>query len=439
MSAPRRHILFLNNSGYGHVIPTLEVVAELLRRGHEVSYVTGGAMADRVAATGARVLGYDSGLVHVDLSEIVTAADAARMPAIYLRESRDILDTVLAGLGDRRPDLVAYDLTVYHAGRILARKWDVPAARCFPALASNEHYSFLDRLIEKMGRASPRHPALLSFVADLTRLLAEHGQHDTRIERLIGDVERLNLVCYPRSFQPAGATFDDRFVFVGPCLDHVALAEEQAGPADPARWTPPGDGRPVLLISLGTSVNRQPGFFRTCVDTFRDAPWHVVLAVHRGVDPAELGPLPPHIEAHRWVPQLAVLEHADVFVSHAGLGSVMGAMYRGTPVVLVPSSPEHKVNAQRVAELGLGRVLREDGFSPQRLRAAVAEVAADQLTRRRVLAMQHDIRQAGGGPAAADAIERQISNWRPGNTGAVGVVRAESRSLPSLIEDSIRH
>lgn len=394
------HIVFLNNTGLGHVIPTLDVVAELVRRGHEVTYVTGNALVERVAATGATALGYDSVLDGVNLTEMVTADATARMPSVYLREGREALRTLRAHLGGRRPDLVAYDLTLYHVARVIAREWDVPAAETFPAFASNKNFSLLDKLIEKMGPGDPNNPDLLRFLRELKDLLAEYGQSDTTIEDLMGREEGLSLVFYPRSFQPAGPTFGDGYVFVGPCLDTAATTEQ---------WTPPGDGKPILLISLGTSVHHQPGFFRTCVDTFKDLPWHVVMAVHKGIDPAELGPLPPNIEVHGWVPQMGVLRHADVFVSHAGLGTIMGAMRTGTPVVLVPGTPEHEINAQRVAELGLGRVIRAGTLTSERLRAAVEDVAADLMTRKRVSRMRRDIDEAGGAAAAADAIERHVA------------------------------
>ncbi len=394
------HIVFLNNTGLGHVIPTLDVVAELVRRGHQVTYVTGHALVERVAATGATALGYESVLDGVNLAEMVTPEATARMPSVYLREGREALRTLRDHLGDRRPDLVAYDLTFYHVARVIAREWDVPAAESFPAFASNKSFSLLDKLMEKMGPGDPENPALLRFFRELRELLAEYGQSDTSIEELMGREEGLNLVFYPRSFQPAGPTFGDGYVFVGPCRDSAAASEQ---------WTPPGDGRPVMLISLGTSVHDRPEFFRTCIDTFKDLPWHVVMAVHKGIDPARLEPLPPNVEVHTWVPQLGVLRHADVYVSHAGLGSIMGGMLTETPVVLVPATPEHEINAQRVAELGLGRVVRAAALTPERLRAAVQDVAADPMTRKRVARMRRDIADAGGAPAAADAIERHIT------------------------------
>jgi MGT family glycosyltransferase len=76
-----------------------------------------------------------------------------------------------------------------------------------------------------------------------------------------------------------------------------------------------------------------------------------VLAVG-GVDPAALGPIPPNVEVHAHVPQLAVLRRARVFVTPAGMGSTMESLYFGVPMVAVPQMAEQRVNADRVAEAG---------------------------------------------------------------------------------------
>ncbi|MDQ3404753.1 MAG: glycosyl transferase [Actinomycetota bacterium] len=394
-------VLYLNNSGYGHVLPSLSVVAELVRRGHEVTYVTGEGLADKVSSTGAKVVVYDTRLPGIDLSRYVTADDTAALTGIHLTESEEILATVAAEYPDL-PDLIVYDLSVYHAGRILAEKWGVPAAQGLTVFAGNKHFSLLDDMVEKTGEADPRHPDLVSFFARMTRLLAEHGQGHRSLHEFIGRTEDLNLAYFPRSFQFEGGTFDERFVFVGPGLEH-----------DPAAgsWSPPGDGKRLLFISLGTSVNRREGFLRVCVDAFRDRPWHVVMTVDEGVDRDEPGPLPDNVEVHGWLAHLDVLAHADVFLSSAGMGSLMGALYSEVPVVVVPGSPEGWVNARRIAELGLGKVIHEDTPTPERLYAAVAEVAADQLTRARVRRMRADITTAGGGRLGADELEAFVDKW----------------------------
>ncbi len=48
-------IAFLNIGMHGRVNPTLPVVAELIRRGHSVTYHTSPAFREEVEATGATV------------------------------------------------------------------------------------------------------------------------------------------------------------------------------------------------------------------------------------------------------------------------------------------------------------------------------------------------------------------------------------------------
>lgn len=77
----------------------------------------------------------------------------------------------------------------------------------------------------------------------------------------------------------------------------------------------------MALVSLGSSFTRRPDFYKECVRAFGDLPgWHLVLQIGRHVAPAELGTLPDNVEVRPWVPQLAVLKQADLFVTHAGAG-----------------------------------------------------------------------------------------------------------------------
>lgn len=395
------HILVVNNCGFGHVLPTLDVVAELCRRGHRVTYVTAGSPVAQVAATGATVVESESVLATVDLAAIDTTGESQRLLPLQVRESEAILAAVGEHFDDSRPDLVAYDATVYHAGRILSRKWDVPAVALCATLSSNEHFSLIDKLVETTGQKLPKtHPALTEFATRLLKLLAAHGQSHLSLEEFIGRAEGLHLEFYPRSFQYAGDTFDDRHVFVGPHLGDTTA---------PPTWSPPDDGVPLLVVSLGTAVNRRPEFFRMCAQALAELPWRVLLAVGHGVAADDLGPLPASVEVHNWLPLNEVLPHAGAFVCHGGMGSIMGALAHATPVIVVPDSPERMVNAARVAELGLGRAFTEPELTPARLRGAVREVATDPAIREQVTAMRDDIRVAGGGKRGADAIERYLA------------------------------
>ena len=121
---------------------------------------------------------------------------------------------------------------------------------------------------------------------------------------------------------------------------------EQAEP-----WSPADPQLPVLFISLGSIFTDHPGFYRTCLEAFGDGTWQVVMTIGE-TNPAELGPLPATVQVRRWWPQPAVLRHAAAFVTHAGMGSTMEALYYAVPLVAFPQMPEQAVHADRIQDLG---------------------------------------------------------------------------------------
>jgi UDP:flavonoid glycosyltransferase YjiC (YdhE family) len=115
------------------------------------------------------------------------------------------------------------------------------------------------------------------------------------------------------------------------------------------------------------------------------------------VDPAALGPLPEGVQAERTQPQLDVLEHAAVFVTHAGMGGSVESLWFGVPTVSVPQAVDQFANAAMLEAIGAGVPLNGS------LREAV-EAAAARTPRARQL--RAEVRAAGGAAIAADAVER---------------------------------
>jgi len=396
---PPRHILFISVQGHGHVYPSLGVVSELVRRGHRITYVTTKLFSDVVEAAGATVAPYTSEFDTFHVPDVIGRDDAeAQIHLVYLRENIAILRAAEAALDGDVPDLIAYDVFPFIAGRLLAARWGRPAVRLSPIFASNENYSVFEALWRSSGFG---HPAdVPEFHWQMTDLLAGYGFH-TPLKEFWDEPEGLNIVFIPKSFQVAGETFDDRFVFVGPSLGKARLE---------ATWPAPGPDVPVLLVSLGNQFNEHPEFFKACAEAFAGTPWHVVMAVGEFLDVATLGPLPSNVEVHPFVPFLAVLEHAKVCLTQGTTGAVMESLYHGCPMVVVPHfAPEARPSAERVVDLGLGLHLAPDQLDAQTIGSAVLGLAEDPEVQERVGRMRRDVRSAGGAARAADEIEKYLA------------------------------
>ncbi|WP_016699783.1 macrolide family glycosyltransferase [Actinoalloteichus spitiensis] len=394
------HILFLCHPDHGHVIPNLAVVAELAGRGHRVSYLTAESMAELTSNAGATTIRYDSRYKQADFHSV--ARDPWYLLSLLLDESARMLDAAEAELGEDRPDLIVYDTSILHAGRILARKWGVPAAQLIPMFASNESFSYLNAMFNPDGAEGALPGWVHDMLANIAALAARHGV-DAPPQELWWEIPDFSLVNIPREFQYAGDSFDERFAFVGPCVGDRGFL---------GSWEPPGSGLPVALVSFGAVFNEHPDFFRTCVRAFTGAPFHAVMTVADGLDPAELGELPSNVEVHRWVPHVAVLAHASAAVTHGGMGTVMESLHAGRPMVVIPTSAIDAVTARRIAELGLGVTMDPAEVTAERLVAAVRTVIEDDAVRAAAERMRGHVHAAGGTARAAGELEKYLTRSR---------------------------
>ncbi|MEV6864192.1 nucleotide disphospho-sugar-binding domain-containing protein [Streptosporangium subroseum] len=175
-------------------------------------------------------------------------------------------------------------------------------------------------------------------------------------------------------------------------------------------WTRPAAADNVLLISLGSAYTRQPAFYRQCIAAFGDLPgWHVVLQIGKYTDPEELGTIPPNVEVRSWVPQRAILEQADAFVTHAGMGGCGEGLLAGVPMIAVPQGAEQFMNADRLVELGVARRVDTADATVETLRAALNDLVTDPERVDRSKQLQAAARAEGGTPRAADLIENMLA------------------------------
>jgi MGT family glycosyltransferase len=387
------HVVMASIPAPGHVNPHAEVVRRLVERGHRVSYVQDASWAPQVEALGATCVPYPSVLVdHRFDAEGLDAADAADHLALFQREYEAMLPTVEALL-DRDPaDLVLHDISGVPA-RLLAVERGVPDVQLSPTYVAWRGYEddmadFLDGV-----RADPRGQA---YLADAARMLADHGVDADPL--LWVAHPRRSVVVVPEALQPYADRVDrDVYTFVGPVVR----------PPDPAAWSPRDDRR-LVLVSLGSAFTRQPAFYRACLEAFGSLPdTRLVLQVGRDVTVEEVTgrrPLPDHVEVHPWVPQREVLEAADVFVTHAGMGGSNEGLVTGTPMIAVPQAVDQFGNADALVQLGVAVRVDTADATAEALREAHATVTSAPV-RARARQVADELAAAGGADRAVAIVE----------------------------------
>jgi MGT family glycosyltransferase len=268
--------------------------------------------------------------------------------------------------------------------------------------AMNETLIDAAGLMGHLYGAAPRELALDGLLAlgqyydRARRLLRRYGAASPGIVDYLGNRQSLNLVFTAREFQIGGAGFDSTYRFVGP-----SVAGRQDYPDFPMERLA---GRAPILISMGTMYNDEAGFYRACFRAFGDSPDPVVLAVGHRVDRTALGEAPANFIVREYVPQVALLETARLFITHGGINSAHEAMLHGVPMVVLPQRADHYVVAGQVEAVGAGVVLDRSLATPERLADAARRALADPQFRARSAKMGEMLRAAGGPARAADEI-----------------------------------
>ncbi|WP_257231561.1 macrolide family glycosyltransferase [Streptomyces sp. Rer75] len=392
MSRRRAHIAMVGVPTISHVLPSLPIIRELVARGHRVTYANDPRVADRIESVGAELVPCTSTL---PVGDNDWPADPIAAAGLFLDDAVQALPQLRAAYDDDPADLYLYDIGA-SAARVLAEAQGRPLVQLSPTFVGWDGYQ------EEVVALLQKLPGADAYRERFAKWLADCGATTTDVDTFSSPPAKA-LALIPRAMQPHVDRVDaDRVTIVGPCFDTRA---------DTDGWTRPAAADKVLLISLGSSYTHQPAFYRQCIAAFGDLPgWHVVLQIGKHTDPGELGTIPSNVEVHSsWIPQRAILEQADAFVTHAGMGSCGIGLLAGVPMIAVPQAAEQFMNADRLVELGVARRVDTADATAETLRAALNDLVTDQERIGRSKQLQADAQAEGGTPRAADLIEDMLA------------------------------
>ncbi|WTQ56875.1 macrolide-inactivating glycosyltransferase [Streptomyces sp. NBC_00158] len=398
-TAKPAHIAMFSIAAPGHVNPSIEVIRELVARGHRVSYAIPAPFAEKVAETGATPVIWKSVLPTEDEPE-AWGTELIDNIEPFLNDAVQALPQLAAAFEGDEPDLVIHDITAYPA-RVLARRWGVPQISLSPNLVAWTGYE--EEVAAPMTAQLHASERGRAYYARFRAWLDENGI-DEDPDHFVGRPAR-SIVLIPRALQPCADRVDEAVhTFVGACQGDRSATQ--------GTWERPAsaEGKKVLLVSLGSTYTKQPAFYRACVEAFGGLPdWHVVLQIGKFTDEAELGEVPANVEVHRWVPQLDILRQADAFITHAGAGGSQEGLATATPMVAVPQAVDQFGNADMLAALGVARRVDTEDADATTLREAVLGLLADPEVALRAEAVRAGMAAEGGTRQAADLIEAALS------------------------------
>ncbi|MBO5657308.1 MAG: hypothetical protein J6R94_03895 [Agathobacter sp.] len=373
----------------GHVLSSLPMIRSLVNKGVEVRYFSPIRYKEQVEATGAR---------HIELPVIagknsVDGGDdfVAGLPLVFLGEALGVIDIIMAEIEADRPDVIIVD-EIALAGRLAAWKTGIPMVMMFTSYAANEHFS--------ISRFWPvytdEHPARAAAKELALQIQAEYGGPLIDIYEIFEGIGEFNIVTQPKSFHPAGATFGDNFFFAGAQI---------APRSNDGTWQAPDNGKPLLYTSLGSLFNNWPEFYTMLFEAVKDLDINILCSLGNTLKPEDLGEIPANVTTMAFTPQLEVLAKTDYFITHAGTGSAMEALYFGVPCLCVPQMDEQVMTAGQMVKLGLASAsLTRPEVTVDSLREGILALINDPKYKANAQAMADEMHQFGGCDRAADAV-----------------------------------
>ncbi|WP_028777020.1 macrolide family glycosyltransferase [Shimazuella kribbensis] len=392
--------LYFSTPLENRINPTIGLVTELVKQGHQIVYFTGKSFRKQIEHTGAEFRPIPKETE--DLLQSIIADPSFQelqktgftedildkiMTMFQLQES--ITDFILKDIKDEQYDYVLHDAQGL-PGKLIANTLNLPTISTWTTFAPSDKAP-----IQNNNQKKTSIFALLKETAPIRKHLEQKYKVNLH-ENLMLCYGDMNICFTSKTFQKNAEKLADQFVFVGPSI--ADRFDETEFPFDQIR-----DQR-VVLMSMGSILQNQPELYQIAFEALKDIEAKVVVSIGKNLSFNQLKKAPKNFIIQDYVPQLEILQYADVFITHSGLNSVSESLYFEVPLVMIPIRADQPAVAKRIEELGAGIRLDVNKISPQQLKEAVLDVLYNPIYKENGKIISQSFKTAGGYVKAAESI-----------------------------------
>lgn len=393
-------LLFVTSPIFGHFAPLRSIAADLVGRGHDATFITGGKFEEAARSTGARFVPFE-GVADLDLDSFIR--DRADMAPGPDQVNHDMAGVFIAPVPAQH-ELIQRELAAADGEPVVLITdswalggWPValgaPGLR--PAATIGVGVSVLTALSTEagpFGLGLPPDPSdagrkrnadvnagyrqtmapTQSQLEEVLTGLGVTGPVPFFFDGLATVPDRTLQLCpagfeYPRQDAPGGVRF------IGPLPAEPPAADVPL----PSWWADVESAERLVVVSQGTVANQDTtALFGPSLRALADLDALVVLTTgHNG---PELGDVPANARVAGFVPFDLLLPHTDVLVTNAGYGGVLKSLSHGVPMVVAGDTEDKPEVCARVAWSGAGIDLGTGHPDDEALGAAVRTVLAER-------------------------------------------------------------
>jgi UDP:flavonoid glycosyltransferase YjiC (YdhE family) len=372
-------ILFTFAGNYGHLAPLLPLARAAHTVGYQIAFVGRPWMQSRVEELGWTFFsaGSDRGLIPQKRPLIVSDINKERQDlakSFGYRIARERMIDMQAICQSWQPDLIVAEETDFGA-MIAAESLNIPYAKVVVIAAGG-------------------------FI--LPELLSEPLNELRQSVGLPADPE-LEMLSKPLILSSIPPIYRDPNYQLP---DHAIYFHRARIPENNVRE----EKLPLVYLTLGTVFPLESGdLFERIIIGLRDLPIKLQVTVGTEIDPARFGPQPANVRIDQFVPQHEILPQSKLIISHAGSGSVIGALEYGIPMILLPLGADQPLNAERCKALGVAHVVDPLTVTPQQIADLVQQSLADSAMQRKAQLLRDSFVDLPSPHVALAQLERLVA------------------------------
>lgn len=401
----RVKIVFFNLPGAsGHINPTIGIVSELVRLGIHVIYYAGEDSRVKFESLGAEFRNYEKWFHYHHNAE--TGTDIISMALEELSMTEACIDDLLVELKEDNIKAIVYDACCPW-GKYLSESLQVPGINIVTTIVSSPWLIISDWHISKMilgilvrysftliPSAAGRLKAILQRIGAPYRNIFYH------VFDFFASVGETNIVFNTERYQPFSNRLSGEFEYVG-----ASIFDTRDVVHSEFRQFEQIESKPLIYISLGSLHNQRPEFYQTCIDAFRDSSVEVVISIGKQLKVSQFRNVPKHIHLYNHVPQIYVLKHTDLFITHGGMNSFNEGLANGVPLLVCPQQFEQEFNGRRFAKMGVAKYFKlGESITASKIRANVQNILDNPVYQQNAMDYQQELLDCGGYRKAAEII-----------------------------------
>lgn len=349
-------IVFFMTPAYGHVLPVLPIIRELINKENEVTCYNTPAFRERIENLGAHYREYGEEFQKLKLDEVTSNLYVLMDTLITFNEQ--LYDIYLEEISGEKPDLLMYDSMLSFAKNI-AYKLKLKSVCMVATIGFNLPVCMFSNI------STSSVPLVMKNAGNMRRLIKqdkayrkERGLKGFKLIDLFMNTADLTLVMTPEKLQPLAWTFPKSVHFVGTTI------KEQIEMYHGAEYDDYD-----CYISMGTVFSNNVNGMREFLELPEMREKKIMISASETPDWMKAM---TNVRAEKWVYNVDLIPKCKLFINVGGAGSVYTAMYYGVKQISIPAQEEERYNAKIMKRHKAGIYLKK--YDTQKLAGALQKL-----------------------------------------------------------------